>query len=262
MGFVHTWTPNYTTRLGWKRRGPGTKSFSFKDEEAVGQGSQIDASLLAETHPVGIGINAAGCWGEKVAPMTRVFGIDERAVAGMRARCNDVEAIAELIAQHGEIAADGMGARLDPEDGLRLMGEREQFGTGCGSKLVEHVAEYKQTDGFIGRKMFGLETWKFPLCRLEREIARQRRMIPDQQPGETLDAKSAHHTTSGDAAAATPVEDREAGRRRPTTSAELGEYGVPFPTDPFAVGKIVICQIVERRPIRPTSGVATEKPVA
>ena len=70
----------------------------------------------------------------------------------MRAGCEDREIVAELVADRGEVAAHGMGAGFEPDDGVGAGDEREEFGAGGGGEFVEDVAE-KEGEG--GRKSEG-----------------------------------------------------------------------------------------------------------
>ena len=90
-----------------------------------------------------------------VAPVALVAGGEDGAGVLVGAGCDHGEVGPEFLPQRPEGTADGMGAGLDPEDGLGAGDQRAQAIEGLGREFVEHVADDEQADGFGGRKESG-----------------------------------------------------------------------------------------------------------
>ena len=78
-------------------------------------------------------------------------------------------------------------------------------------------------------------------------------MIPNVEGVEVFRAEVGENATTGDAAAAAPVEHR-ARCRAPATEAEFGKDGVPLPTDAGAIGKVVAGESGARLPVGASRG--------
>src|SRR5437868_13544342 len=81
------------------------------------------------------------------------------------------------------------------------------------------------------------------------EVHCERRSVHEVQRRKTFSAEKTETSTAGDAAAATPIDERTILRRAPSTQAKFPEHCVPLPADALGVGKIVVREIAERSPI-------------
>ena len=96
------------------------------DEEAVGKRSKVDAGAGGESGPIAGGEDVGRRAGEMVAPMTLHAGGEEPAGGLVGAGGNDVEGLAEVVADGLEVPGGFVGAGLDPEDGGGRGGKPEE----------------------------------------------------------------------------------------------------------------------------------------
>jgi hypothetical protein len=68
----------------------------------------------------------------------------------MSAGCDCGKGGAEGFSDGAKLAADFVGAGLDPDDGGGTGDERVQLGPSVGIEFIEHVADDEQPDGAIG----------------------------------------------------------------------------------------------------------------
>ena len=84
-----------------------------------------------------------------VAPVASVFGGENRAGVLVSAGGDDAEGSRgeQFFAKRAEVAADGVGAGLDPENGFGAGDEGEEGSEGVGGEFVEDVADDEEADG-------------------------------------------------------------------------------------------------------------------
>lgn len=114
---------------------------------------------------------------------------------------------------------------------------RDRIGAGCGDG--EGGEGFAGFGGGEGAGVFGV--------------------IPDLEIFEMRGAEGGEDAASGDAAAATPINERGAGGWFPVAEREFAEKGVPFPSDAFGVGKVVGGEVGGGLPVGAVGGGAGEE---
>ena len=167
----------------------------------------------------------------------------------------------QFFAKRAEVAADGVGAGLDPEHGFGAGDEGEEGSEGVGGEFVQDVADEEEADG-AGRAEGGerraqsrrsngdAEGREGGLGGAGRVIAGEAGVVPDGERIEVLGTEKGNDAACGDTTAAAPIEDGAGGcSRLPIPEAEFAEDMVPFPADAFAVGEVVAGEVGGSLPI-------------
>lgn len=122
---------------------------AVEDEEAEGEGAEVDAHDFAEHHPVAVLEDFRGRGGVEVAPVAFVGFGEHAAGRAVGAGGDDVEVGAELIAEGDETAAGVAGAGFDDDGGLGVAEDVEEVGFADGVEFSEDVTDEDHAWGGI-----------------------------------------------------------------------------------------------------------------
>ena len=210
--------------------GGGTGGAALGDEEAVGKRAEVDAGAVGEAGPIAGGEDVARRVREVVAPMTFHAGGEETAGGLVGAGGDDVEGLAEVVADRLEVPGGFVGARFDPEDGGGGGSELEEVDALFVGELVPDVGkDEERAFGVVRCERAGFDLRMEATGLLDGEIDRERGRIVE--PGPAQGGERGQDAVGRDAAAATPVDERIGARRRsPAEGRKFGEDRVPLPS--------------------------------